>query len=63
MGFMLPTFEHDAVIILWTRFRRFQSLIVWFVDGFENLLTSESGPRLEAIAEHFPQSNTKCPHV
>jgi hypothetical protein len=54
MRLMLPTFEHDAVIIFWARFRGLQSLIVWFIDGFENLLTCESGPRLETIAEHFP---------
>ena len=61
--FVLPTFEHNIIIIFRASFRRFQALVTRFIDGFENLLTSKSSPWLKTIAKHFPESHSKSPHI
>ena len=63
MGFVLPTFQHDAVIIFWARFGRFQSLITRLVDSFENLLASQGCPWLKSVTEHLPKSDAECPNI
>jgi len=60
---VVPALEHQPVVVFGTAVRLLQPLARGFVDGLQNLLACESSPRLETVAEHFPESYTVCPDI
>ncbi len=60
---MSPALLHDGVVLCRTMQGLFKPQTIRFVDCLKDLLTSLSGPGLEAVAEHLPQSDPERPDI